>query len=87
MDGALLHKRGVRNTNYALVFITQAHTSIRSLQDVMTNLYLQLMNGQRKPIEEAETFRQFLFNRQNGTVLGRTAKSWGEYGSLLLLVH
>ncbi|CAI2355787.1 unnamed protein product [Caenorhabditis sp. 36 PRJEB53466] len=34
-----------------------------------------LMDGEREKAE-VETFAQFLFNRKNGTVLGRTGKSW-----------
>lgn len=35
------------------------------------------MNGEAKKYEK-ETFGKFLYNKENGTVLGRTAKSWCE---------
>lgn len=40
-----------------------------------TDVELQLMNGEAKKYEK-ETFGKFLYNKENGTVLGRTAKSW-----------
>lgn len=39
----------------------------------------QLMNGRGKAngAVDDETFKKFLFNKDKGTCLGRTAKSWG----------
>ena len=34
------------------------------------------MNGKEKKLDYDETFGKFLYNKDRGTVLGRTAKSW-----------
>ncbi|EPB76743.1 hypothetical protein ANCCEY_04179 [Ancylostoma ceylanicum] len=35
-----------------------------------------LMNGNNKAADYDESFSRFLYNKDRGTVLGRTAKSW-----------
>ncbi|VDK44645.1 unnamed protein product [Cylicostephanus goldi] len=38
-----------------------------------------LMNGNNKAADYDESFSRFLYNKDRGTVLGRTAKSWSAF--------